>query len=53
MTANDISIALLIEHEERVARAERRARMQASSPVRRLVARIAELRVRQPAHAAF
>jgi hypothetical protein len=49
MTANDISIALLIEHEQRVARASRASDPTAASPIRRLVAWIAALHARHPA----
>lgn len=46
MTANDISIALLLEHEARVARAERVAELAGASLVRRLIARISIVRTR-------
>jgi hypothetical protein len=46
MTANDISIALLLEHEERLARARRSAELDGASLVRRLVARIPVVRTR-------
>jgi hypothetical protein len=51
MTANDISIALLLEHEARVARAERAADLAGASPLRRLLARIPIVRVRPAAPA--
>jgi hypothetical protein len=46
MTANDISIALLLEHEARVTRAARGADLGGASLLRRLIARISIVRAR-------